>query len=58
VAAMQGSTEQRRPVFMLSLRPESGVADPTYALKRALKVLQRRFGLRALSVRECGEDEQ
>jgi hypothetical protein len=41
-----------RPVFVVELRPERHVADPARALRRALKALLRRFGLRALSVEE------
>jgi hypothetical protein len=40
-----------RPTFVIVLRPEPGV-DPVRALRAALKVLLRRFGLKALEVRE------
>jgi hypothetical protein len=39
----------KRPVFRLLLRPEPNV-DGESALRRALKVLLRRFGLRCVSV--------
>jgi hypothetical protein len=41
-----------QPTFVLRLRPEPKVPDATRALRRALKVLLRRFGLKALSVEE------
>jgi hypothetical protein len=40
-----------RPTFTIHLRPEPGV-DAIKALRLALKVLLRRFGLRAVDVRE------
>lgn len=40
-----------RPTFIVHLRPEPHVDDVVRALRGALKVLLRRFGLRALSVR-------
>ena len=43
---------QVRPVFRLTLRPEPHVTDPVRALRLALKVLLRRFGLRCISVEE------
>ena len=44
-----------RPTFLLRLRPEPHVANPTYTLRRALKVLLRQFGLRAV---EASEEEK
>lgn len=41
-----------RPTFSLTLRPEPHVIDPDRALRRALKVLLRSFGLRATSIEE------
>jgi hypothetical protein len=41
-----------RPVYSLRLRPEKGVEDPIRALRRALKVLLRQFGLRAIAAHE------
>jgi hypothetical protein len=38
-----------RPVYVVSLRAKPGV-DPIRALRGALKVLGRRFGLRAVKV--------
>jgi hypothetical protein len=40
-----------RPIFTLRLLPEKGV-DPIRALRGALKILLRKFGLRAASVEE------
>jgi hypothetical protein len=40
---------ERRPIFVLRLRPLPGV-DAVRALRAALKTLLRRFGLHALSV--------
>jgi hypothetical protein len=37
------------PTFVLRLRPEPGI-DPVRALRAALKVLLRRFGLKAIEV--------
>lgn len=42
-----------RPVFVLVLRPEHGVTDPTRMLRAALKVLLRRFGFRCVDIREA-----
>jgi hypothetical protein len=41
-----------RPDFVLRLRPEKGAVDATRSLRLALKFLLRRFGLRAIEVRE------
>lgn len=46
----QPLASERRPVFILRLRPEPAVADPTRALRWALKTLLRKFGLRAVSI--------
>jgi hypothetical protein len=43
-----------RPTFVVRLRPEPGVDDAVRTLRQALKVLLRRFGLRALYVRREG----
>jgi hypothetical protein len=43
----------RRSIFTLRLRPEKGV-DPIRALRGALKILLRKFGLRTVSVEEGG----
>ena len=40
-----------RPVYMIRLRPEPHV-DGIRALRATLKILGRRFGLKALEVRE------
>jgi hypothetical protein len=40
-----------RPTYVLRLRPEPGVAG-LRALRAALKVLLRRFGLRCIELRE------
>jgi hypothetical protein len=51
---------KRRPTFIIHLRPEPRV-DAARALRGALKVLLRRFGLRAVDVRRAkdgrGDDE-
>lgn len=39
-----------RPTFIIRLRPEPSV-NPVRALRGALKVLLRRFGLRAVDIR-------
>jgi hypothetical protein len=39
-------------VFTIKLRPLPSVTDPIKALRAALKVLLRRFGLRAVEVSE------
>ena len=41
----------KRPVFVITLRPLPGV-DPVRALRAALKLLLRRFGLRCVSISE------
>jgi hypothetical protein len=43
---------QKRPQYLLRLRPEPHVDNPVRALRLALKVLLRRFGLRATSIEE------
>jgi hypothetical protein len=40
-----------RPIFIVRLQPLPGV-DAVRALRAALKVLLRRFGLKAIEVRE------
>ena len=40
-----------RPIYTVRLRPQPGV-DAVRALRAALKVLLRRFGLRAIEVKE------
>jgi hypothetical protein len=44
-------TARRAAVYVIRLRPRPGV-DPIKALRSALKILGRRFGLRAVEVRE------
>jgi hypothetical protein len=46
------SATQNRPQYRLLLRPEPHVHDPLRALRAALKVLLRRFGLRCMSAEE------
>jgi hypothetical protein len=41
-----------RPTFVVVLRPEPHVADATHAVRRALKLLLRRFGLKCISIEE------
>jgi hypothetical protein len=43
---------QKRPQYVLRLRPEPHVDDPIRALRAGLKLLLRRCGLRALSIEE------
>ena len=45
------TTGQPRPTYTVRLRPLPGV-DAVRALRAALKVLLRRFGLKALEVRQ------
>ena len=40
-----------RPIFIVRLRPQPGI-DGIRALRLALKVLLRRFGLKAIEVKE------
>jgi hypothetical protein len=40
-----------RPTYLIRLRPEPGV-DAIHALRRALKILLRGFGMRCLSIDE------
>ena len=40
-----------RPVFVVCLQAQKGI-EPVRALKAALKVLKRRFGLRCVSIKE------
>src|SRR5262249_13402945 len=46
-----------RLTFTLELRPEPGV-DPVLALRALLKITLRRFGMRAIDVRENLKEEQ
>jgi hypothetical protein len=48
-------TREPRPIFLIRLRAEKNV-DALRALRAALKVLGRRFGLRAVEVREESND--
>ena len=41
-----------RPTYRVVLRPEASVSDPVRALRRALKILLRKCGLRCISVEE------
>jgi hypothetical protein len=40
-----------RPTFVIRLRPEPGI-DPVRAIRRALKVMGGRFGLKAVELKE------
>jgi hypothetical protein len=42
-----------RPRYTIILEPEKHVADPTRALRAALKRLLRSYGLKAISVQEA-----
>lgn len=47
-----------KPHFLLELRPlASDPRDPTYRLRRALKVLLRSFGLRCVKLEEVKDDQ-
>jgi hypothetical protein len=46
-----GPDRRPRPTFILKLRPQPHI-DGVRALRQALKFLLRRFGLRAVEVRE------
>ena len=52
---MTDDANKPRPIFVLRLRPDPHVADATRSLRRALKVILRRFGLRAIDVQEESE---
>jgi hypothetical protein len=41
-----------RPIYTLRLRPEPHIINPIHALRGALKVLLRRFGLRCVSAEQ------
>jgi hypothetical protein len=45
------STQAARPTYIVRLRAKAGI-DAVKALRSSLKILGRRFGLQALSVRE------
>lgn len=45
-------------VFTIKLRPLPSVSDPIKALRSALKVLLRRFGLRAVEVSEVTQSKE
>jgi hypothetical protein len=47
----QAPRQEARPIFVIRLRPEVGV-DGARALRRALKVLLRRFRLQCVDIRE------
>jgi hypothetical protein len=46
------SASQKRPQYLLRLRPEPHVDNPIRALRLALKLLLRKFGLRCVSAEE------
>jgi hypothetical protein len=45
-----------RPIFTIRVRPQPGV-DAIRALRALLKVALRRFGLKAIEVRQSDKDE-
>jgi hypothetical protein len=45
-----------RPTFTIKLRAEPGVAEPIKALRSALKLLLRRFGLKCVCITEEGAE--
>ena len=53
---MSGKPNSGR-VFIVKLRSPPHVTDPVKALRGALKILLRRFGLRAIEVSETANKE-
>ena len=53
---MRLPTISDRPIYIVRLRPLPGV-DAVRALRAALKVLLRRFGLRAIEVRQTDKED-
>jgi len=51
IVTTKPAAKERRPVFVLELRPEPGI-DPVLALRALLKVTLRRFGMRCISAHE------
>jgi hypothetical protein len=51
-----GTSISERPIFIVHLQPQPGV-DPVRALRAFLKVALRRFGLKAIDVRQSSKDE-
>jgi len=49
------NTREPRQIFLIHLRAEEGI-DALRALRAALKMLGRRFGLRAVEVREEADE--
>jgi hypothetical protein len=56
VRAMKSADE--RATFAVELRAERHVADAHRTLRRALKILLRRCGLRCVSIREIADSEK
>jgi hypothetical protein len=50
------TAKRRAPIFIVRLQPRPGV-DPIRALRAGLKALGRRFGLRAIEVKQEGHQE-
>jgi hypothetical protein len=46
------SARQPRPIFVVCLQAQKGV-EPIRALRGALKVLKRRYGLRCVTIKEA-----
>jgi hypothetical protein len=53
--AVKPAADNPRKVFVLTLRPEPGCADPVQALRAMLKSALCRFGLRCTSCEEQRE---
>ena len=51
------SARQPRPIFVIALRPEPRV-EPYRALRRALKLLGRRCGLKCVSVKTLKQEKR
>jgi hypothetical protein len=48
----ESPSKKQLAAFVVTLRAESHVVDPVYALRRLLKTALRQYGLRALSVEQ------
>lgn len=46
------ASPDKTPIFVIKLTPDRNCVDATRSLRRALKVLLRRFGLRCIDARQ------
>ena len=51
------SAADKRPVFVVRLRPEPHVADAVYNLRAVLKIALRHFGLKCVGCTEARKEE-